>query len=147
MGRAVSCLVLTSLNSTRLHLLLDRFRETNVIESPVTVNHLEPVMRPGVSGHVRIRISVSLDEVKGDEVSKVEAMVDNEDPYCIIQRGKEYVIIISNLAAPVDIYRAYLQCYLQRENVDKILEQMSASGWDLETLALNTNGFTLQFEA
>ena len=145
--RAVSCLVLTSLNSTRLHLLLDRFREANVIESPVTINYLEPVMRPGDTGHVRIRIGVSLDEVKKDEVNQVQAMVDNEDPYCIIQRGKEYGIIISNLATSVDIYRAYLQCYLQRENVDKILEQMTASGWDLETLALNTNGFTLQFEA
>ena len=103
-------------------------------------------MRPGHSGRVRIRIGVSLGELKKDEVSNVQAMVDNEDPYCIIQRGKEYVIIISNLAAHVDIYRAYLQCYLQTDNVDKILGQMTASGWDLETLALNTNGFILQFQ-
>ena len=144
--RAVSCLVFTSLNSTRLNLLLDSFRETSVIESPVTINYREPVMRPGHSGRVRIRIGVSLGELKKDEVSNVQAMVDNEDPYCIIQRGKEYVIIISNLAAHVDIYRAYLQCYLQTDNVDKILGQMTASGWDLETLALNTNGFILQFQ-
>ena len=103
-------------------------------------------MRPGVSGHAGIRIGVSLCEVKKEEVSQVRIMVDNEDPYCIIQRGKEYIILISNLATPKDIYRAYLQCYLQRESVDKILDRMTESGWDLETLALGKNGFTLQFE-
>lgn len=166
--RAVSCLVFTSLSSTRLHLLLDRYRETGVIESPATINHLEPVMRPGVSGHVSvdrldIRLGVSLSEVKKDEVSQVQSMIDKEEPYCVIRRVKEslcatanirwpgkntpeYLIIISNLASPVDIYQAYLKCYLLLEDVDKIMIQMTESGWDLETLALNTEGFTLQFE-
>ena len=150
----------TSLSSTRLHLLLDRYRETGVIESPATINHLEPVMTPGVSGHVSpdirldIRIGVSLSEVKKDEVSQVQSMIDKEEPCCIIRRVNETVgeetpetlIFISNLAAPVDIYQAYLKCYLVLEDVDKIMIQMTASGWDLETLALSTEGFTLQHE-
>ena len=125
-------------------------------------------MRPGVSGHVSvdrldIRLGVSLSEVKKDEVSQVQSMIDKEEPYCVIRREKEslcatanirwpgkntpeYLIIISNLASPVDIYQAYLKCYLLLEDVDKILIQMTESGWDLETLALNTEGFTLQFE-
>ena len=95
--RAVSCLVFTSLSSTRLHLLLDRYRETGVIESPATINHLEPVMTPGVSGHVSgdipldIRIGVSLSEVKKDEVSQVQSMIDKEEPCCIIRRVNETV--------------------------------------------------------
>ena len=118
-------------------------------------------MTPGISGQsgspdipLDIRIGVSLSEVKKDEVSQVQSMIDKEEPCCIIRRVNETVgeenpetlIIISNLAAPVDIYQAYLKCYLVLEDVDKIMIQMTASGWDLETLALNTEGFTLQHE-
>ena len=103
-------------------------------------------MRPGVSGHVSvdrldIRLGVSLSEVKKDEVSQVQSMIDKEEPYCVIRRVKEslcatanirwpgkntpeYLIIISNLASPVDIYQAYLKCYLLLEDVDKILIQI-----------------------
>ena len=131
----------TSLSSTRLHLLLDRYRETGVIESPATINHLEPVMTPGVSGQsgspdipLDIRIGVSLSEVKKDEVSQVQSMIDKEEPCCIIRRVNEIVgeetpetlIFISNLAAPVDIYQAYLKCYLVLEDVDKIMIQMTS---------------------
>ena len=147
--RAVSCLVFTSLNSTRLHLLLNNYKKTNVIQTPSFINRQEPVLRPGEPGRVSIRIGVSVNEVKHNEVSQVQAMVDNEDPSCTIHRGSSYLIIISNLATPVDIYRAYIQCYLKVFHEEKILELMAAltaEGWDLQTMALNTEGFSLQYE-
>ena len=90
-----------------------------------------------------------MNEVKHNEVSQVQAMVDNEDPSCIIQRGSSYIIIISNLATPVDIYRAYIECYLKlfhEEEIPALMSALTAEGWDLQTMALNTEGFSLQYE-
>ena len=143
--KAVSCLVFNSLNSARLNILLDQYLLTNMVEAPTTINKLEPVLRPASGGAKHILLGVSLKQIKKEEIKEVEAMVENEDPYCILQRSDiNYVILISNKASTRDIYQAYIQCYLQRANVDDIMENISELGWDLDFLALNCQGFILQ---
>ena len=54
-------------------------------------------------------------------------------------------VLVSSLAAPRDIYRAYTQCYLGAgDTVDTVLEEMEAAGWDLHTLALSSQGYVIQ---
>ena len=58
--RAVSCLVITSLNSARLHILLDHYKHQHSVQTPAQVNHQEPVMRPAVPGAVDIVVGESV---------------------------------------------------------------------------------------
>ena len=144
--RAVSCLVITSLNSARLHILLEHYKHQHSVQTPAQVNHQEPVMRPAVSGAVDIVVGESVNNVKKTDMKQVESMINNEEPYCILSRETKHHILLSSVATPRDVYRAYIQCYLGRDQVDSVLDEMEESGWDLNTLALNTMGFSIELD-
>ena len=115
--------------------------------NPATINRLEPVMRPAGPGAVHIQVGVSAREVRGAaEAAAVERMLAREEPCCAVRRGEaSYLLLVSSLAAPRDIYRAYTQCYLGAgDTVDTVLEEMEAAGWDLHTLALSSQGYVIQ---
>ena len=103
-------------------------------------------MRPAVSGAVDIVVGESVNNVKKTDMKQVESMINNEEPYCILSRETKHHILLSSVATPRDVYRAYIQCYLGRDQVDSVLDEMEESGWDLNTLALNTMGFSIELD-
>ena len=73
-------------------------------------------------------------------------MVTREEPYCILARQNTFSILLTSAATPRDVYKAFTQCYLGKDDVEAILTNMVLAGWDLDTLALNTHGYRIQIE-
>lgn len=145
--RAVSCLVFTSLNLSRLTILLDHYKHHNTILSPRVVNTQEPVLRP-CHGLVSVTMGVSVRCVRKEEVEQVETMVAREEPYCLLARqDNSYRVLLSSTATPKHVYQAFTQCYLGRNDVESVLDNIQQSGWDLDTLALGTLGYRIQIKS
>ena len=143
--RAVSCLVIKTLNTARLHILLDRLGTTGQVSTPKQVNQLEPVMVP-FRNNVSIQLGVSLNTVEKEDVEKVKACIAGEDPYCILQKQRGQHVLISETATPRDVYRAYIQCYLHKVTVEDVLNDIETKGWDLSSLALFSKGYLLKLD-
>ena len=143
--RAVSCLVINTLNTARLNILLDNFLATGRVSTPEVINKLEPVLVP-FTERVSIKLGVSVRTVRKEDVEKVEACIAKEEPYCILDRDKVHYVLISQTASARDIYRAYIQCYLHRVSVEEILREMETTGWDLSSLALVSKGYLLELD-
>ena len=147
--RAVSCLVMSTLNRARLNMVLDKYNKSGLIGTVLEINRAETVMMPVSAGQVKLELGVSLNILTKEEVPKLETMVKNEKPYLLIKRENENVtrLLISSLATPKDVYRGYIEGYLgPGYNADNVLSQLESVGWDLGTLALTTQGFILQVE-
>ena len=143
--RAVSCLVINTLNTARLHILLDRLVSSGQVSSPSQVNKLEPVMVP-FRNNVSIQLGVSLNTVEKEDVEKVKSCIAGEDPYCILQKQRGQHVLISETATPRDVYRAYIQCYLHKVTVEDVLNDIETKGWDLSSLALFSKGYLLKLD-
>ena len=143
--RAVSCLVIKTLNTARLHILLDRLTTTGQVSPPDEVNKLEPVMLPFRS-NVSIQLGVSLSTVEKDHVETVESCIAREDPYCILHKQCGQYVLVSETATPRDVYKAYIQCYLHKVTVEDILKDIESKGWDLSSLALVSKGYLLKLD-
>ena len=144
--RAVSCLVIKTLNTARLHILLDRLAATQgEVSTPHEVNRLEPVMRP-FRNNVNIQLGVSLSTVEKEDVERVKSCIAGEDPYCILHKQSGQYVLISETATPRDVYKAYIQCYLGKVTVEDILKDIETKGWDLSCLALVSQGYLLKLD-
>ena len=143
--RAVSCLVIRTLNTARLHILLDSIANTGTVLTPEQVNSLEPVMTP-FRETVDIKLGVSLATVGKEDVERVKACISREEPYCILNKQDSQHVIISETASPRDVYRAYTQCYLHTVSVQQILTEIETKGWDLSSLALVSKGYLLKLD-
>eukprot|EP00092_Neocalanus_flemingeri_P011881 GFUD01012813.1.p1 GENE.GFUD01012813.1~~GFUD01012813.1.p1 ORF type:complete len:393 (+),score=127.08 GFUD01012813.1:524-1702(+) len=145
--RAVSCLVMSTLNMARLNILLDKYKETKLVGSVLETNRAETVLRSAGSGKVRIELGVSLQSLEREEVDSLEQVLRREDPYLLIRREKFVKLLITNLATPRDVYRGYIEGYLGDGcDANVIVTALEDMGWDLGTLALSTQGFVLQVE-
>jgi len=143
--RAVSCLVINTLNTARLNILLDIFAKTGRVSTPEEVNKLEPVLTP-FRPTVNISLGVSLKTVEKTEVETVKACIAREEPYCILHRSSGPHVLISEAASTKHVYRAYIQSYLQTETVDQVLSEIERTGWDLSSLALLSKGYLLKLD-
>ena len=149
--RAVSCLVIKTLNTARLHILLDRLAVATQgeVSTPHQVNRMEPVMRP-FRNNVNIQLGVSLSTVEKEDVERVKSCIAGEDPYCILHKQSGQYVLISETATPRNIYQAYVKCYLYEKNirasVPDILKDMETKGWDLSSLALVSKGYLLKLD-
>ena len=144
--RAVSCLVIKTLNTARLHILLDRLAATQgEVSTPHEVNRMEPVMRP-FRNNVNIQLGVSLSTVEKEDVERVKSCIAGEDPYCILHKQSGQYVLISETATPRDVYKAYIQCYLGKVTVEDILKDIETKGWDLSCLALVSQGYLLKLD-
>jgi len=145
--KAVSCLVMTTLNSSRLNILLEKYFLSQIVDEPRTVNYLEPVMRP-TKPVINIKMGVSLKNLDSKDADIIERMINNEDPYCIVTKGNTYLVLVTNIATIRDIYKAYIECYLDSmsKSLDKdlLLSEMSRKGWNLDCLSLNSYGCTVE---
>ena len=143
--RAVSCLVINTLNTARLHILLDRLADTGQVSSPEQVNKLEPVMVP-FRNKVSIVLGVSLSTVEKEDVERVKSCIAGEEAYCILHKQCGQHVLISETATARDVYKAYIQCYLHKVTVEDILNDIEANGWDLSSLALVSKGYILKLD-
>ena len=143
--RAVSCLVIKTLNTARLHILLDRLVSTGQVSPPDLVNKLEPVLLP-FRNNASIQLGVSLNTVGREDVETVKSCIEREDPYCIVHRQCGQYVLISETATPREVYKAYIQCYLRKEMVEDILKNIETKGWDLSSLALVSKGYLLKLD-
>jgi len=145
--KAVSCLVMSTLNLARLNMVLDRYRETGLIGSVLDINRAETVMMPAGAGQVKVELGVSLSTLTKHEVTSLEEVVTNEESYMLISSKDKARLVISNIATPRDVYRGYIEGYLGKDcQAMTILDKMESMGWDLGTLALTTQGYILQIE-
>jgi len=145
--KAVSCLVMSTLNLARLNMVLDRYRETGLIGSVLEINRAETVMMLAGAGQVKVELGVSLSTLTKHEVTNLEEVVTNEESYMLINSKDKARLVISNLATPRDVYRGYIEGYLGKDcQAVTILDKMESMGWDLGTLALTTQGYILQIE-
>jgi len=145
--KAVSCLVMSTLNLARLNMVLDRYRETGLIGSVLDINRAETVMMPAGAGQVKVELGVSLSTLTKHEVTSLEEVVTNEESYMLISSKDKARLVISNIATPRDVYRGYIEGYLGKDcQAMTILHKMESMGWDLGTLALTTQGYILQIE-
>jgi len=145
--RAVSCLVMSTLNLARLNMVLDKYLETGSVGAVWETNRSETVMRPAGSGKVKIELGVSLQALNKEEMGRLEMMVKNEEPYLLVKGNVDFKLVISNLAKPRDVYRGYIEGYLGSDHdAGSVLASLEEAGWDLGTLALTTQGFVLQIE-
>ena len=143
--RAISCLVIKTLNTARLNILLDRLVSTGQVSPPDLVNRLEPVLLP-FRNNASIQLGVSLNTVGKENVETVKSCIAGEDPYCILQEPCGQYVLISETATPRDVYQAYIQCYLRKETVEDILKDIETKGWDLSSLALVSKGYFLKLD-
>jgi len=145
--RAVSCLVMSTLNLARLNMVLDKYLETGSVGAVWETNRSETVMRPAGSGKVKIELGVSLQALNKEEMGRLEMMVKNEEPYLLVKGNVDFKLVISNLAKPRDVYMGYIEGYLGSDHdTGSVLASLEEAGWDLGTLALTTQGFVLQIE-
>jgi len=145
--RAVSCLVMSTLNLARLTILLDKYKETGLVGSVFETNRSETVLWPAGSGKVKIEAGVSLQSLAREEVNRLEQVVKEEEPYLLIRTEKGAKLLISNLATPRDVYKGYIEGYLGEGcDANRIVTTLEDIGWDLGTLALNTQGFVFQVD-
>ena len=79
-------------------------------------------------------------------MEQVESMLAREEHYCILARqdSSSYSVLLSSSASPRQVYQAFTQCYLGRDEVETVLDNIQQAGWDLDTLALNTSGYRIQ---
>jgi len=145
--RAVSCLVMSTLNLARLNMVLDKFKETGMLGSVLDTNQSEPVMWPAGAGAVQVELGISLRGLHREEVDRLEQVVDKEEPYLLVKRGRGVKLVITSLATPRDVYRGYIEGYLGGDqDAGAVVTRLEDAGWDLSTLALTTQGFVLQVE-
>jgi len=145
--RAVSCLVINTLNLARLNMVLDRYRETGMVGTVLEINRAETVMMPVGTGCVKVELGISLKSLSREEVERLEAMVNNEEPYLLLKRKENAKLVVSSLATPRDVYRGYIEGYLGSDcKAAAVIAKLESAGWDLGTLALSTKGFILQVE-
>jgi len=145
--RAVSCLVISTLNLARLNMVLDKYLETGSVGTVLEINRSETVMRPAGSGKVIIELGVSLQALNKEEMGSLEMMVKYEEPYLLLKGNVDFKLVISNLAKPRDVYMGYIEGYLGPDHdAGSVLASLEEAGWDLGTLALTTHGFVLQIE-
>ena len=145
--RAVSCLVINTLNLARLNMVLDRYRETGMVGTVLETNRTETVMMPVGSGCVNVELGISLKSLSRQEVERLEVMVHNEEPYLLLKREENAKLVVSSLATPRDVYRGYIEGYLGTDSISAdVITKLESAGWDLDTLALSTKGFILQVE-
>lgn len=145
--RAVRCLVIPTLNASRLVLVLSRFKELGNICSVFEINRLESVIWPPSSKKARIEIGVSVQSLTSEEVSLLCQAIREEDPCILLGGDKCSKIVISSLAKPKDVYKMYIKAYLgPNYNADEVLDSLELAGWNLSTLALPTRGYVLQVD-
>jgi len=145
--RAVSSLVMSSLNLARLNIVLDRYKEDGIVGSVLETNRSEKVLWFAGSGKVRVELGVSLQTLNSEEVDRLEDMVREEEPYLLLRREMSTKLLITNVASPRDVYRGYIAGYLgDSYDTSKIVTDLEEVGWDLGVLALNTQGFIFQLE-
>jgi len=145
--KAVSCLVMSTLNLARLNMVLDKVKESGMPGSVLETNQSEAVMWPAGAGAVQVELGISVQGLHREEVDRLEQVVDKEEPYLLVKRDNSAKLVITSLATPRDVYRGYVEGYLGGEHdAGAVVRRLEDVGWDLSTLALSTHGYVLQVE-
>ena len=131
--RAVSCLVLPTLNVARLALVLGVLRVEGRVVGVAEGNRREEVLWR--TGGGQVRLGVSLGEVQGQEVE----LLEQENGYVVLGEGR---VLLSDSLPARGVYRAYVAAVMGEEGVEEVLHRLEGGGWTLGTLALSTEGFT-----
>jgi hypothetical protein len=129
--RAVSCLVMPTLNSARLEAVLEHLGRTGEVLGPAEGNRREVVV--GRSG-LGLRLGISLAEVGPGEGAELAA----GPPWLVLPGGR---VLLSQGAGPGAIYTAAVEALVPDRDPAEVVAGLEAAGWSLDTLALPTEGY------
>jgi len=138
--KAVSCLVMSTMNTARMGAVLDHWRQEGEVLTVIQGNNRESVLWS--AGGDGVVLGVSIGELTIQEVSLLESAISKEQNYVVLpsNRGKTRVLL-SNKAQTREVYRAYIHAILG-EDKPELLTQLEDKGWRLDILALETHGYT-----
>ena len=131
--RAVTCLVLPTLNSARLGLVARHLAATGEVLGPAEANRREPVLRRAAG--LPCRLGVSLVEVAAAELPLLEAAVRGEEEVLVLP-GR---VLVSDRADARQVYGAAVAATVGE--VEGVVGRLEAAGWEVGTLALTMEGF------
>jgi len=148
--KAVRSLEFDTLNCGRMEALLSQFSNTGQIINVLEGNHRESLaFNPRKS---TIRLGSSLTNLKGDEeINRLTEAISNKWKYLHIERRDTVFVYISTEAGARDVNKAYISAWLHRygekntltpERMALVLGEIQVAGWNLDRLAIQTEGFT-----
>lgn len=141
--RAVSCLVIPTLNKARLSLVLTHLNSTGQVLGPREANRLERVIWPCTAGDAdTVSLGLSIAQLQPHQVLLLEDALNSEQLYLVLppegSQPTHHKVLLSSKAGPRDVYGAYLEAVCGLRHQPDILDRLEEAGWQLTTLAVET---------
>jgi len=148
--RAVTSLLLETLNVGRLSLILTSYLETSNILSIKEANQKESILLWTEQPNITVGASLSSAKISKRVLEeKVEEMKASEKAYFLFAKNAHVTIFVKTGAGPSDILEAYVEAFFMLDQSKQVTvspkeltAKLESEGWRTDILSIPTKGFT-----